>query len=195
MKKMPTLFQREFDEHHRVTIHNTVTNGCEWVLNGEGNATRKFDGTCTMVQNGHLFRRYDAKRGKPLPPDAIPCQELPDPITLHWPCWVPVDPLDKSAKWMVKAFEAAGELPDGTYEFCGPHVNGNPEGLESDQFIRHGCVELTDVPRTFEGIREYLQSHEMEGIVFHRQNGEMCKIKRTDFQIPWNNCVSKRGRA
>ena len=25
----------------------------------------------------------------------------------------------------------------------------------------------------------------MEGIVFHRENGEMCKIKRSDFGFKW----------
>lgn len=192
MKKMPTLFQREFAENHKVIIHNKVSPGCEWVLSGEGIATRKVDGTCTMVQDGAFFRRYDAKNGKPIPQNAIPCQDAPDPVTGHLPCWLPVDPADKGNKWFVEAFEREKPLPDGTYELCGPHFQGNPEHLEKDTLIRHGSIVLQDVPRTFEGIREYLRTHEMKGIVFHRGNGEMCKIKRTDFQFSWNHATVKR---
>ena len=36
-----------------------------------------------------------------------------------------------------------------------------------------------------EGIKEYLSAHEIEGIVWHRGNGEMCKIKRSDFGFEW----------
>lgn len=192
MKKMPTLFKREFGTGHTIIIHNEVTPGCEWVLNGEGQATRKLDGTCTLIQNGQLYRRYDAKAGKPVPTNAIKCQEHPDPVTGHLPCWVPVSPENKEDKWFTSAFKEAGSLPDGTYELCGPHFNGNPEDLEKDEFIKHGSVVLENVTRTFEGIREYLEKHLIEGIVFHRENGDMCKIKRTDFQLSWNNSKVKR---
>lgn len=50
---------------------------------------------------------------------------------------------------------------------------------------------LENVPRDFEDIKEYLRTHMIEGIVFHRGNGEMCKIKRTDFNFEWNGKTSK----
>ena len=34
---------------------------------------------------------------------------------------------------------------------------------------------------------DYQIENEIEGIVFHRGNGDMCKIKRTDFNFMWNN--------
>lgn len=67
MKKIPTLFVREFFPCHKVKITDQVTPGCEWALAGEGVATRKMDGTCTMVQGGKLFKRYDAGAGDLLP--------------------------------------------------------------------------------------------------------------------------------
>lgn len=76
-------------------------------------------------------------------------------------------------------------MEDGTYELCGPHFNANPEHFEQDTFFRHGDIVLSDVPRDFEGLRAYLVANNMEGIVFHRGNGDMCKIKRRDFGIPW----------
>ena len=53
---------------------------------------------------------------------------------------------------------------------------------------------LENVPRTFEGIREYLKENDIEGIVFHRQNAEndMAKIKRVDFGFEWNGKIKKR---
>lgn len=34
-------------------------------------------------------------------------------------------------------------------------------------------------------IHRYLETHMIEGIVFHRGNGDMCKIKRSDFGFTW----------
>lgn len=48
MKKMPTLFIRVFYDHSIIDTINEVTPGCEWVLAGEGVATEKIDGTCTL---------------------------------------------------------------------------------------------------------------------------------------------------
>lgn len=41
MKKIPTLFEREFLNHHVVKTLNKVTPGMEWVLEGYGTATIK----------------------------------------------------------------------------------------------------------------------------------------------------------
>lgn len=57
--------------------------------------------------------------------------------------------------------------------------------LERETFFRHGDIVLNDVPRNFEGLRANLKNHDLEGIVFHRGNGEMCKIKKSDFGFPW----------
>ena len=199
MKKIPSLFIRESNEDNTKNSINQVTPGCEWVLDGEGVATEKYDGTCCLIEQGKLYRRYDAKRGKVPPKDAIPCQPEPDPITGHWPHWVPVKENNPDDKWYIEAFKKVEEqsllygkyIIDGTYELCGPHFLGNPYNLDFDIFYKHGDKVLEDVPRTFEGIKDYLKNHYIEGIVFHRGNGEMCKIKRTDFGFEWKNKRSK----
>lgn len=86
MKKIPTLFNREFENHRIKTITPDVTPGCEWVLAGEGVATEKLDGTCCLFKDGKLWKRYDAKRGKPIPAGAILCQPEADAVTGHLPC-------------------------------------------------------------------------------------------------------------
>lgn len=190
MKKMKTLFKRTFEGHNVANTLNEVTEGCEWVIDGEGIATRKIDGTCCLIQDGKVYARFDYKPGRKLPEGAIPCQDKADEITGHFPHWVEVKD-QPQYKWHKEAFENAiknGELfENGTYELIGVHFQGNPEHVEKgDKLVRHGSIVLDNVPRTFEGIKEYLRSNEMEGIVFHRENGDMCKIKRTDFNFEWN---------
>lgn len=54
MKKIPTLFEREFENHRLVRTLNKVTPGFEWVLNGEGAATIKYDGSCCAIIDGNI---------------------------------------------------------------------------------------------------------------------------------------------
>lgn len=186
MKKIPTLFERKFENHRKVGIENVVAPGMEWVIAGEGIATEKIDGSCCAIIGGRFYKRYDVKRGKVPPADAIPCCE-PDPITGHWPHWVPVKLENKGDVWYVKAYEESygSGLEDGTYEVIGPHFQSNPYHLEKDILERHGIRILDDVPRTFEGIRDYLKTHYIEGIVFWKDGVPMCKIKRSDFGFEW----------
>lgn len=187
MKKMKSLFIREFIGHDIVKCTDTIAEGCEWVMNGEGVATRKYDGTCCLIKDGKIYKRFDYKQGRVLPPNAIPCQEKPDSITGHFPHWVLCNENEPSDKYHIIAFNNQKPLEDGTYELCGIHFQKNIDGLcnDGDVLIKHGITILSDVPRTYEGIKEYLRSTYIEGIVFHRGNGEMCKIKRSDFGFDW----------
>jgi hypothetical protein len=72
MKKIPTLFAREFEGHRIVGIKDEITPGCEEAfLNGI--ATVKIDGSCCAIIDGIFYKRYDAKKGKRPPDGAIPC--------------------------------------------------------------------------------------------------------------------------
>lgn len=187
MKKIPTLFERVYDDKGKVVgITEKVKPGFEWVLDGEGIATVKYDGSCCAIINGELYKRYDARAGKKPPEGAIPCCD-PDPITGHWPHWVKVNKDDPGDKWFAQFIGA--ELPDGTYEAVGRHFNGNPYLQENDMLIPHGkCV--VEVERTFDGIKEWLQTHLEEGIVFWKDGEPKCKIKRRDFGFRWP-CIGK----
>jgi len=210
MKKMPCLFQRDFTDKRKPKLLQTVTPGCEWALAGEGSPTRKRDGTACMVRGGKLFKRYDAKKGKTPPEGFVSCGE-PDAVTGHNPGWVEVDD-GPECKWHREAwtglrasggsrFRPKAELADGTYELCGPRVNGNAEGLTEHEFIRHGSEIVTivldgnapppghlgfglgDGPMEFLGY--FLSSFMGEGIVFHHPDGRMCKIRRDDYGLKW----------
>lgn len=185
MKKIPTLFERKFENHKLVGITDKVYTGMEWVLEGEGDATIKIDGSCCAIIDGVFYKRYDAKAGKKAPDGAIPCCD-PDPITGHHPHWVKVDPDKPSDRWFSAAFSNSFSpmLCDGTFEAIGPHFQGNPYRTAADYIVRHGQSCVT-VERTFEGIREYLRTHLIEGLVFWKDGEPRCKIKRSDFGFPW----------
>lgn len=51
--------------------------------------------------------------------------------------------------------------------------------------MRHG-EDVVVVPRSFDGIRDWLANHDEEGIVFWKDGEPKCKIKRTDFGFEWN---------
>lgn len=188
MKKIPTLFEREFSHDRVVKTLNQVTPGMEWVLNGEGIATVKIDGSCCAIINGELYKRCDCKKGK-VPPDGfLPCCE-PDKITGHWPGWVKCDREKPEDNWFWNAYDISsnlyGPLNDETYEAIGPHFNGNPYNLEKDCLEKHGKVVI-QIKRDFDSIREYLRDNYIEGIVFWRDGEPQCKIKRSDFGFDWN---------
>lgn len=190
MKKIPTLFEREFKDHNVVKVLPKVHPGMEWVLEGEGIATVKYDGSCCAVIDGKFYKRYDCKKGKIPPEGFIPCCE-PDAITGHWPGWLKVDENNPSDKWFVEAYYVTSmwtnqglKLPDGTYEAYGKHFHGNPYNDDYDALIKHG-KEIVEVERTFEGIKKYLFEHEIEGLVFWKDGSPQCKIKRSDFGFEW----------
>lgn len=185
MKKIPTLFERVFENGKIIGINPNVTPGMEWVLEGEGRATCKVDGSCCAKIDGKFYKRYDAKKGKKAPEGAIPCCDA-DPVTGHHPHWVLVDPRNPADKWFFEAYKNSlfFNLVDGTYEAIGPHFQGNPYKLERDILCKHG-VFTAEVERTFEGIREWLRKAPAEGIVFWKDGEPQCKIKRTDFGFEW----------
>lgn len=182
MKKTLSLFARNYEGDR--LVRDEVVPGAEWVLAGEGVATRKFDGTCCLIRGGVLYKRHDAKKGKRLP-HGFEAAQAPDPITGHWPGWVPVGEGPDDARHR-EAF--IGSLPDGTYELCGPKVQANPERFDRHVLVRHGEEVLDDCPRSFDALRAYLVGRDIEGVVWHHEDGRLVKIKGKDFGL-------KRGSA
>lgn len=186
MKKIPTLFVRDPEDRRYVT--SEVTPGCEWVMAGEGVATRKYDGTCVMLDENHRWwARREVKAGKSAPThfEAISTDETTGK-TVGW------EPIEQSgfAKFHAEAVENVKR--DGytfaphTYELIGPKINGNPEGEDKHWLVAHGLDIHTAEPLvlTFEGLRErmaYLGEGGIEGIVWHHPDGRMVKLKARDF--------------
>lgn len=179
MRKITTLYKK--NPENLSLVIPVVDPENNWVFTDSAvKKTRKYDGTAAAIIGGVLYKRYDVKEGRKVPEGAIPCQE-PDPVTGHWPHWVACNINNKEDKYFFKAFSR--NLPDGTYELCGPKVQGNPEGFESHVLVRHGetIVEITDL--SFYGLKEFFLFSNIEGIVFHHPDGRMCKIRKSDFGI------------
>jgi len=177
MKKIPTMFKRNLENMQEVL--DEPHPDCLWVFNGEGVATRKYDGTCCKVENGKFYKRREVKNGKNAPDDFV--EEMQDVNTGNRVGWVPVSETNEN-KYHLEAF--GDGLPDGIYELVGPKIQGNPENYGSHILIDiSSATEYQDAPRSFDALREWLADKDIEGIVFHHPDGRMAKIKKRDFGL------------
>ncbi len=185
MKKIPTLFRRDGK-----FVVDEVTPGCEWVIAGEGVPRRKFDGTCTMFDGLAWWARREVKPGKKAPDDFVEADY--DENTDKRFGWVPIE-----TSGYLKYFEEALEnsappeplrQPVGTYELVGPKVNGNPEGLDSHELVRHKAAQVLVLvpPLDFEFLSKVVPAlrhvNGFEGVVWHHPDGRMAKLKGRDFR-------------
>lgn len=178
MRKIPTIFVRDWNGD-RSRVLPQINPGCEWVAAGEGRATVKLDGTSCLVRGGKLYRRRELKKGDAPPADFDVVGH--DEETGKTIGWIPVDDYGPEDKYHREAFH--GEA-DGTYELLGPKIQGNPEHETKHRLEPHGeRLFDTDPPRTFEGLRAFLEPLDVEGIVFHHPDGRMAKIKKRDFGL------------
>jgi hypothetical protein len=186
MNKIPTVFERDWDGD-RSRVVSQVHPGCEWVLAGEGVATRKYDGTCVMFDGTDWWARREVKEGKTPPAGWYAVSH--DDVTGKNVGWEPIEG-SPFAKFHAEAVAAVRDqdsgipFPAGTYELIGPKVQGNPEKSEAHALVLHTNAEPFIVPRTFDGMRELLgELDDIEGFVFHHEDGRMAKIKKRDFGL------------
>ena len=192
MQKIISLFQRNYDGDR--LVRDEVVPGAEWVLEGEGTATRKWDGTCVLIDGVTMWKRHEVKpkrfaNGYSItPPEGFRPAGDPDPVTGKWSGWLEVNAADPADRWHIEASwnddAEPADYEDGTYELVGPKIQGNPDQFDTHRLLRHGAEILHHAPRDFDGIRHYLtiDSH-IEGIVWHHPDGRMVKIKAKDFGL------------
>lgn len=186
MKKIPTIFQRNYLTDH--LVRDEWTKGCEWVRNGDGYATGKFDGTAVLVSNGELWLRKTWQNAKRKPVGFVACDKSDHKGTV--PGWVPASD-DREGELVRQAafnVNGGGKLEDGTYELIGPEVlpqHFNPHRLSRVWLERHGQALVLSFPRTFEEIGVALANLPYEGVVFWHEDGRAAKVKRTDYALPW----------
>lgn len=197
MKKIPTVFRRDPDDMRHVLPD--VHPDCQWVLDGEGTPTRKYDGTCVMFDGARWWARREVKPGKTAPGGFEAVEH--DEVTGKTVGWEPVEQ-SAFAKLHAEALAAVPGVPvldrdttkpepGGTYELVGPKVNRNPEAVSRHTLVAHGYMSWEDqeiadeVPREYGALRTWLLDHPAwEGIVWHHPDGRMAKLKRRDFATP-----------
>lgn len=188
MKKIPTLFKRDFTNNGMIIPE--YDERAQWVVDGEGVATRKYDGTSVLIRDGHMFKRYEVKAGRPEPTDFELADE--DKTTGKKMGWVAVG-WGSEDKWFIEAIKNHGANPDkvtltdGTYELLGEKVQGNPEKATGHYLQPHWLAETyPDVPTEFEALKAWLEDKDIEGIVWHHPDGRMVKIKKKDYRLKRN---------
>jgi hypothetical protein len=197
VKKIPTVFRRNPEDPRHVT--GEVHPECQWVLDGEGVATRKYDGTCVMRGgDGSWWARREVKAGKTPPPGYEPVEI--DEFTGKTMGW---EPAEQSSFWKF-LHEAIPTIkrperwafPVDTYELIGPKINGNPENVPGHCLVRHhDAIRVTlPVKLDYETCKQTLLRLSRvgwEGIVWHHPDGRMAKLKGRDFA---SDKASDRGR-
>lgn len=185
MNKIPTLFIR--NEQNMKFVTRDVNPDAAWVLEGHGVPTVKKDGTnvritikdgqCILVEK----RRNPTREEKALGAE---------------PDYVDANRDDRNDIHIFAAVDATylHSWPDEAWscEALGPKIQG---GIESTipvlyQFILAPLVIAEPIELTFDGIRDYLATHPIEGIAWRDQrstinNPQFSKIKRRDFGFPW----------
>lgn len=186
MKKIPTLFKRDFNNNG--VIYDEYAEGTDWVRNGDGIATRKYDGSNALVRNGKLYKRYELKASREAPYGF----ELVDHDETTGKSMGYVEVGNGSEdKWFREAVGGNPDkvdLPDGPYELLGPKVQGNPENAEKHylhDFMRK-AEQYPDAPTDFERLKNWLAERDIEGLVWHHPDGRMVKIKKKDYRLKRN---------
>ena len=181
MKKIPTIFERDWDGD-RSRVIDKANPAAAWVFDGEGVATIKWDGTSCMVRGGNLYKRREIKSGQTTPLDFVFADH--DEETGKTVGWMLVTDAPEDI-FHREAFRGEpSQWPDGTYELVGPKVQGNPEGAPMHVLLAHAAADrFEDAPRTFEALRDWMTGRNIEGLVWHHPDGRMAKIKLRDFGL------------
>lgn len=187
-RKMTALFEIDRVKHVGTEVVNAKS---AWVFTEPAVATVKRDGTGVLVTDaGEILVRRSVKKGKRVP-EGFRLAEV-DAFTGHM---FGVEPVAQSGfkAVMEEALQGfVGVLEPGTFELCGPKVNGNPEGFDKHVLIRHGAEVLTVIPdmRTvapddaFELLKvlfKDLQADGVEGVVWWGADDERVKLRVKDF--------------
>lgn len=203
MRKIKTLFVIDRDNNQAT---DKIVPESSWVLNNEGFATEKFDGSACLFKDGKLWKRYDRKLKKSFfglfrkgklavlelsmfkdAPDGFEaCESTPDPKTGHWPGWVPVDAESPDDIWHIEALSHEKELIEGaSYELVGPKVQGNKYNLEHHQLWLHGSRKIQLTTGSYDELKQWFAVNHLEGVVWHHPDGRMVKLRKKDFGLPW----------
>lgn len=151
MKKIPCLLDIDRENHK---VLDRVNPQLGWLLEEDPRepvATRKYDGqACLLTEDGRWLTRRAVKEGKAAPAGFEAVET--DAVTGTTFGWEPVE--NTSVR---KAHEEALEsklrpIRPGTYELCGPNINGNPERFDTHRLIRHdvGSVAFPTLPQVFD---------------------------------------------
>lgn len=188
MMKIPTIYVRDWEgtlgPRGRLVTREEHPD-CRWVFEGDGVATRKYDGTAVFVDDeGNIYKRLAVPEGRLKPDGFIPLDWEGDDGQRKLIGWTPVSEDKPADRWVLEAVAGAGgPLEQGSYELVGPKIQGNPEDYETHQLVRHADAQVLVAPTDYDELISYLDGGGIEGIVWHHPDGRMAKIKAKDFGV------------
>lgn len=182
MEKIPTLFLR--DPHNMKYVTREINPDAAWVLVVQSVPTVKRDGTNVRVTVRGGTPKHAEKRRNPTREEKAAGAE---------PGYVVIDERDPANQHILRAIAIMDYTiwPDGVWpcEALGPKIQGGVESVTPMLYPFSWNPERIEeaIPITYDAIKAYLETHEIEGIVWHEQNGQkrMAKIKRRDFGLSW----------
>lgn len=189
MKKIKTIFERDWDGNKKVIdkyIPDITPEGLS--MNHLVLATEKIDGTNVRVTVRNHIAVAVQKRRNPT--------KLDKQRGIEDPWYIDIDAFGPQDKWVVDGVKNTdfSEIPDGEWsgELVGPNIQGNPLNLETNRVVFFSlgqCPVFENVPTAYAELRLWLSQQKsrygkdcgIEGIVWHMPNGDMFKIKKSDF--------------
>lgn len=211
MKKIPTLFERD---HETGFVKPVLNPKCEWVMEEPWPVHRKYDGTCVglfltvngkvrihgglgseeITDRGQIGERWMARQsvpGRMAFPDNFEPEQF-DATTGKHVGWVPIEQ-SPFHKFLLEAEPKLEKRYLGTYELCGPKINGNPENYKNHTLVHHWSTEQISnvqvldihdmtVEDAYVALRATLEYMPIEGVVWYGMTHGMAKLKRKDFK-------------
>jgi len=182
MKKIRTIFER-IDRK----IINKIADGVNLESLKNSKATEKLDGmnVRVTVRSGECVR-LEKRRN---PSKIQKTKGIIEP-------WYVDTCISTEDKWLNESIANTdlSKIPDGEWsgEAIGKNIQGNPLNLENNRivfFTLNQAPIFENVPTAFEELKAWLPSQkskygnncQIEGIVWHCENGDMFKIKLKDF--------------
>lgn len=158
MLDIPTLFLRDPADQRFVIPR--VNPDAQWVLAGEGVATRLYDGVTALFDPDRVWHPVTG----PSPHPELAGWYLVTGTGGWEPAW-----RSRHAARMLAAVRAlpASQVPEpGTYELIGPGINRNRDRVTSPVLIAHRDADVLPAPRTYAGLADWLHAHPYAGVVW-----------------------------
>lgn len=184
MRKIPTIFKRDFNKGGQITQEYDVDSELFLI----SKATEKIDGTNVRVTvRNHITVRFEKRRN---PSKLEKAKGIIDP----WYIDASESSEDKHMQEALKNTDLSN-IPDGEWsgEAVGPNIQGNELKLHKNVIVFFSlgqCPIFENVPTTYDELKEWLPKQKskvgndcgIEGIVWHCSDGSMMKIKVKDFK-------------
>jgi hypothetical protein len=182
MKKIPTIFKRDFNNNGRITQEYAI----DPELFSMATATEKIDGMNVRVTvRNHTAVRLEKRRN---PSKLEKAKGIEEP-------WYIDASQSSEDKWLQDSLSNTdlSQISDGEWsgEAVGPNIQGNPLNLLTNRIVFFSlgqCPVFENVPTTYEELKVWLPQQnskygmgKIEGIVWHCSDGRMMKIKNKDF--------------